>query len=57
MEIDVLEQIVITLIIGLMIGLQREMREHSKEYIQCWYKNICFDFSYMVSKCMSMKLI
>ena len=34
MEIDVIENIVVTLIIGFMIGLQREMREHSKEHIR-----------------------
>lgn len=34
MEIDIIENIVITLIIGFMIGLQREMREHSKEHIR-----------------------
>ena len=34
MEIDVIEKIVVTLIIGFMIGLQREMREHRKEHIR-----------------------
>lgn len=34
MEIAIIEKIVVTLIIGFMIGLQREMREHSKEYIR-----------------------
>jgi uncharacterized membrane protein (DUF4010 family) len=34
MEIVIIEQIGITLIIGFMIGLQREMREHSQDYIK-----------------------
>ncbi len=34
MEIDIIKKIVITLIIGFMIGLQREMREHSKTHIR-----------------------
>jgi uncharacterized membrane protein (DUF4010 family) len=34
MEIAIIEEIGITLIIGFMIGLQREMRDHSKEYIR-----------------------
>jgi len=34
MEIAIIEQIGITLIIGFMIGLQREMREHSQDYIK-----------------------
>ncbi len=34
MEIDIIKNIVITLIIGFMIGLQREMCEHSKEHIR-----------------------
>lgn len=33
MEIEVIEKILATLIIGFMIGLQREMREHSKDQI------------------------
>ncbi len=34
MEIEIIKKILITLIIGFMIGLQREMREHSKDYIR-----------------------
>jgi len=34
MEIEIVEKIVVTLIIGFMIGLQREMREHVKDYIR-----------------------
>lgn len=33
MEIEVIEKILATLIIGFMIGLQREMREHSRDQI------------------------
>ena len=34
MELAIIEKIGITLIIGFMIGLQREIREHSKEHIR-----------------------